>query len=92
MSTKTENRKNKEYIRRIYRPETNDFLFIYGSLRRISPDRDFITRNMTLLQEVQFHTRYNIKDSVYDPDYGKKLKARKEREKAIANKTYNPFN
>lgn len=92
MSTKTENRKNKEYIRRIYRPETNDFLFIYGSLRRISPDRDFITRNMTLLQEVQFHTRYNIKDSVYDPDYGKKLKARKEREKQIANKTYSPFN
>jgi hypothetical protein len=47
---------------------------------------------MTLLQEVQFHTRYNIKDSVYDPEYGNKLKARKEREKQIAEKTYNPFN
>ena len=82
---------NKPYIRRIFRPETRDYLFICGSKKFISKDREALTRNLSFTDTLNFHATFNIKDSVYDPEYGSKLKARKEREKQIISGTYDPF-
>lgn len=86
-----EHRNNKEYIRRLYIPETGKYLFIYGSRKVVSEYKDFLTRSMSLEQEIAFHMRYNIKDGVYDPHHAQKMRIRKERERAIARKAYDPF-
>lgn len=83
---------NKTYIRRIYHPDTGKYTFICGTAQWVSKDRDMLTRGATLMEQLEFHAKYNIKDCIFDPKHGEKLKARKEREKQIAAGTYNPFN
>lgn len=72
-------------------PETGEYMFIYGSKRVVSKDRDLLTKGMDLGDEIAFHMRYNIKDGIYDPNHAQKMRIRKERERAIARKQYNPL-